>query len=285
MQIIDSQVHLWEAHRADRPWPPEQIGKPFVAAKNAVPHRQEPLSAEEFLGVMDATGVARAIIVPPSPLGDSNATALDAAARYPSRFAVMGRLDPTRPDALAQLEHWREQPNMLGIRMTFHRPQWHTWLQDPQFDPFWSTCARLQIPLSFLAFGLLPQVGDLARRHPDLSITIDHLGRTSGLFDDACFADLAILLDLAQFPGIAVKMTSLPCYTTEPYPYANLKPYLRRVFDAFGPQRLMWGSDYTRLPSTYRECLDHVNSTLDFLNQEDKQWIMGKTASTIMRWS
>src|SRR4051812_17899234 len=123
--IIDSQVHLWEAHKPDRPWPAEFIGKPmFVAAPGARPHREEPLGAEEMLAVMDATGVDRAVIVPPSPVGDENLTAIEAVAKFPKRFAIMGRFNPEAAGARARLETWLQQPGMLGIRMTFHRPQW-----------------------------------------------------------------------------------------------------------------------------------------------------------------
>ena len=82
MIITDAQVHLWEAHRPDRPWPPEEVEqKVFVAAKGARPHREKPLGGQEMVDVMDAAGVARAIIVPPSPVGDSNDTALEAVAQ------------------------------------------------------------------------------------------------------------------------------------------------------------------------------------------------------------
>src|SRR3546814_16014308 len=99
MLITDTQVHFWEAHRADQPWPAEEIGKKtFVAVPGARPHREAPLLADEFLGIMDAAGVSRAIIVPPSPVGDSNITALRAAQRPPARLAIMGRFNPDRQE-------------------------------------------------------------------------------------------------------------------------------------------------------------------------------------------
>src|SRR6185369_4455692 len=109
MSIIDSQIHLWEAHRPDRPWPAESVASPvFVASKGARPHRAEPMGAEEMLSEMDEAGVDRAIIVPPSPVGDDNLTALEAAARYPDRFAIMGRFNPEARDARSRLESWLE---------------------------------------------------------------------------------------------------------------------------------------------------------------------------------
>ncbi len=285
MLITDTQVHLWEAHRPDRPWPPEQVGKPsFVAVPGARPHRAEPLGADELIAMMDRTGIDRAVIVPPSPVGDSNATALEAAARFPARFAVLGRFNPDLDGARARLRTWLEQPGMLGIRMTFYKPIWARWLAPGAIDWFWSDCETLGIPISALAFGAVREIGRLAERHPGLTIILDHLARRSELRDDACFADLDELLALARLPNVAVKATALPCYTNDAYPFANLYPYLRRVYDAFGPERIMWGSDLTRLPCSYLESLDHVRHGLDFLSEDDRARILGGTAAALLRW-
>src|SRR3546814_19325432 len=110
MLITDTQVHFWEAHRADQPWPAEEIGKKtFVAVPGARPNREATLLADEFLGIMDAAGVSRAIIVPPSQVGDSNITALREAQRHTARLAIMGRLNPDAPEAPRQLEHLLEK--------------------------------------------------------------------------------------------------------------------------------------------------------------------------------
>jgi predicted TIM-barrel fold metal-dependent hydrolase len=76
----------------------------------------------------------------------------------------------------------------------------------------------------------------------------------------------------------------LPCYSTEPYPFANLTPYLKCTFDAFGAHRLMWGSDLTRLPCSYAECLDHMRRELPFLTDDDRALVLGGTAETLLRW-
>lgn len=283
--IIDSQVHLWEAHRPDRPWPAEQIGKPsFVTMQGARPHRPEPLGAEELIAMMDQTGVDRAVIVPPSPVGDSNDTALEAAVKYPARFAVMGRFNPEADGARERLETWLEQTGMLGIRMTFFKPHWARWLAPGVVDWFWSGCERLNIPLMALAFGRIREIGALAERHPGLTVIIDHMGRQSALRDDAAFADLDEMLALARLPNVAIKASSLPCYTNDPYPFAKLTPYLKRTFDAFGADRMMWGSDLTRLPCSYRECLDHFAKELPFLSSDDRARVLGGTAARLLRW-
>jgi predicted TIM-barrel fold metal-dependent hydrolase len=283
--ITDSQVHLWEAHRADRPWPPEQIGKPsFVAVPGARPHRAEPLGADELIRMMNQAGIDRAVIVPPSPVGDSNDTALEAAERFPDRFAVMGRFNPDTDGARERLESWLDQPGMLGIRMTFYRPHWARWFAPGIVDWFWSGCERLNIPLMALAPGLLQEIAALAERYPRLTIILDHMARQSALRDEACFADLDELLALARFPNVAIKASALPCYTNDPYPFSRLRPYLQRTFEAFGASRIMWGSDLTRLPCSYRECLDHMRCELPFLTDADRSHVLGGTAATLLRW-
>lgn len=283
--IVDSQIHLWEAHRPDRPWPPEQIGKPsFVSVPGARPHRPQPLGADELIELMDSTGVDRAIIVPPSPVGDANDTALEAAARFPDRFAVMGRFDPDAQDARERLAVWLDQPRMLGIRMTFFKPHWARWLAPGVIDWFWRSCERLNIPLMALAPGLMKEIATLAERYPGLTIILDHMARQSALRDEQCFADLDEMLALARLPNVAVKASSLPCYTDDSYPFRRLMPYLQRTFDAFGTDRIMWGSDLTRLPCTYLECLDHMRFGLPFLTQADRARVLGGTAARLLRW-
>ena len=283
--ITDAQVHFWQAHSEARPWPADQLhSRSFLTVPGARPHRAEPVTPQEFLQVMDECGVRRAIIVPPSPVGDSNLYALESAALCPERLGIMGRFDPSLPGAREALAQWRANPSMLGIRMTWYKPKWSRWFDDGTIEWFWEDCERLQIPVMMLMPGMLQRLPALASRYPDLTLIIDHMGRKSELRDDDCFADLDDMLALARFPNVSIKASAAPCYSTQPYPFTNLKPYLQRIFDSFGPQRLMWGSDYSRLPCTYAECLEHFLYTLDFLGSEDREWVMGRTLEKRLRW-
>lgn len=285
MIITDAQVHIWQAHSAERPWPqPGLPGQGFMAVPGARPHRAEPIGAQEMIAMMDAAGVTRAVIVPPSPAGDSNLCALEAAAQYPERFVVMGRFDPSAPDARAALAGWHEQPHMAGIRMTFHQPQWIRWLDDGSIDWFWADCERLAIPLMLLIPGRLAEVGAIARRHPALLLIVDHLGLHSNHRDAQCEDDLRQLLALAPLPQVAVKASAVPCYSTEAYPFTGFKPYLRQVYEAFGPRRMLWGSDVSRLPCSYRQAVEHFTQELDFMAAEDLPWVMGRALSEMLGW-
>ena len=157
MQIIDSQVHIWAAETPDKPWDRVDAAKP---------HRPEPLGHEELLREMDGAGVHRAVLVPPTWEADRNDTSMEAARLYPDRFAVMGRLTLDAPESRERMATWKDQPGMLGIRLTFHRGRYRTWLEEGTIDWFWEAAERYDVPVMALAPHALPQLGEIAARHP-----------------------------------------------------------------------------------------------------------------------
>src|SRR4029077_13213459 len=167
MLISDAQVHLWEADRPDRPWP---------KGHQRPPHRPDGFSDKEMLPEMDAVGVNRAVIVPPTWVGENNLMACEAAAKYRARFAVVGRFDVKAHDARAQLEGWLNQPQMLGVRMSFHVKPFIGWLEDGSLDWFWASCERLGIPVMALVPGIVHKLLPIAERHRGLNILIPHMG-------------------------------------------------------------------------------------------------------------
>jgi predicted TIM-barrel fold metal-dependent hydrolase len=273
--ITDSQIHLWEPDRSDRPWP---------AADRVAVARDSSYSVEQMLPEMERAGVDRAVIVPPSWIGENNATALEAAARYPERFAVMGRFDPMAPDARERLETWLSQPHMLGIRMTF-LGSFTQWLEDGSIEWFWSGCERLGIPVMVLVAGICDKIVPTAARHPGLRLIIDHMACDLRGKAETAFVHFDDLLSLAAFPEVRVKVSSAPCFSAEPYPFRDLEPFLRRIYEAFGARRLMWGADLApRLTCSYKECLDHFASGLPFLTAEDRERILGGTTAETLNW-
>ncbi len=286
MLITDAQVHVWEAHRPDRPWPLENQGKPsFVAVPGARPHRAEPIDGLEMISMMNSAGVSRAIIVPPSPVGDSNLFALETAAKYPGRFLVMGRFNPTAAGALAELPTWRDQAYMAGIRMTFHKPEWANWFAEGVLEGFWHSCEKYRIPVMLLAPGRMTEIDRIASQYPNLTLIVDHLGMHSHHRDAECGEDLKTVLPLARHPNVSIKTSAVPCYTTEPFPFRNFNGYLEAIYQSFGPRRMLWGSDVSRLPCTYIEAVTHFTETLDFISQEDLPWVMGRSLSALLRWT
>lgn len=274
MLIADAQVHIWGADTPQRPWP-----------KRHGPHRPVPLGKDELLAAMNQAGVDRVVIVPPGWEGDRNDLGLQAAQAHPERFAVMGRLDPQQPDALAQLAGWRSQPGMLGIRLTFHT-EWHIpLLTNGALDAFWPAAERAGVPLMVLVpHALLHAIEPVIARHPGLRFTMDHLSIPTKTRGAAAFAGLDHLLALKKYANVAVKASSMPGYSVEDYPYRDLHSHLRRVYDAFGPQRMFWGTDYSRLRGSYREAVTLFTEELTWLGAEDKTWIMGRGLCEWIGW-
>jgi predicted TIM-barrel fold metal-dependent hydrolase len=198
--------------------------------------------------------------------------ALAAAAQHPDRLAIMVRLNLKAPGARSQLASWRKQPGMLGLRFT---------TKDFFTDWLWAEAEAAGVPIMMGSTELAAQV---SARHPKLRLVIDHLAIQLGTHDDDSFADLDKLLALAKRPNVAVKASSLPKYSTHAYPYRNFHRYVRRAYDAFGPRRMFFGSDFTGQPCTYRQTITMFTEEMDWLTSEDKEWIMGQGIREWLGW-
>ena len=273
--IIDSQVHIWG---------PETPNKPYFTENASKPHRPIPLGHKELLQVMDANGVQRTVCVPPTWEGFSNEESLVAARLYPDRFAVMGRLAIDKPESRELLPKWKTQPGMLGIRTAFHQGRAALWLEDGTADWFWDAAERHDVPVMAFAPQAVPKLGEVAERHPGLRLIIDHMGLSSALRGKPLDGAVENLLKLARLKNVAVKVSALPCYVAEPYPFPTLHPLIRRVVDAFGPQRCFWGTDLSHLTSTYKQCLTLFTEELHFLSDNDKEWILGRGIAEWLDW-
>ncbi len=249
-------------------------------------HLPVPLDAETVITMMDEAGVDRAILVPPSLEGDRNDLCLQAAHDYPRRFAVMGRLQLDHPRALERLEEMASQRGMLGVRLTFHRDNDRPMLTNGVADWFWPAAETLGIPVMVHAPERLPQLGEIARRHPKLKLIVDHMGFARETSDDRAGAGADRILALAKHPNVSVKVSAAPCYSSEPYPFRNLHEPLRRIIQGFGARRTFWGSDVSRVLAhcTYRQAVTMFTEELDFLSKSDLEWVMGRGILELLDW-
>jgi len=275
MLIADSQVHLWGADTPDRPWPPGR------AAQAQKPY---PIDKEAMLFQMDLAGVTRVVIVPPSWEGDRNELALEAARLYPDRFAVMGRIALEKPESRALVADWKKQPGMLGMRFTFHTDLMRPWLTDGTADWLWAAAEKHNIPLMVLVGGSLDALEKIAQRHPGARFTIDHVGLNRLTKGPNVFEDLPKVCALAKLPNVAVKASGMPSLSQEKYPFRDLHEPIKRLVDAFGPRRTFWGTDLTRMPCTYYECIRLFTDNLPWLKGEDLEWVMGRGVCEWLGW-
>jgi len=233
---------------------------------------------------MDAAGVTRAILVPPSWEGDRNDVVLAAAQLYPDRFAVMGRVSLEAPESREEFLPLARTKGMLGFRFTFHTKEQQKLLTGGTADWLWPAAEAADVPLMVHPPHCLPLIDKIAERHPNLRLVIDHLGLMRPNVDHEAFAHLSGLLALAKRPNIAVKASAVTDYSSEPYPFPILHGYLRQVFDAFGPKRIFWGSDISRVRHPYRQMITLFTEELAWLSDDDKAWIMGRAICEWLNW-
>lgn len=274
--IVDAQIHIWDADRPDRPWP--RAGE---SGRTATAQRTVPMTATEVVAEMDAAGVDRAILVPPSWEGDRNDLALAAATAHPSRLAVMGRI-PAEPAAPSLVARWRAQPGMLGARVILQSGS--AWAEHGVDHWLWRAAADQGLPLMIAPSAKMPLVAAIARRYPDLPIIIDHMGARVHQTGASAFADIEQVLALSALPNVAVKATSLPSYSALPRPWPDVMPYVRRLFDAYGPERLFWGSDLSRLPCPYPDLVSVFANDLEWLTSADRVAVMGLSLLKWLDW-
>jgi predicted TIM-barrel fold metal-dependent hydrolase len=274
--IVDAQVHLWKAETPDWPWVPGRK-----------PQLPEPFTIEKLVPLMDEAGVDRAVIVPPSWPGDRNDYAIEAVRRYPTRFAIMGRIPVTDPKSAALLPKWKEQPGMVGVRLTFMREQ-AAMLTSGGADWFWPAAEKAGLTVMVFPPGNVPKLAPILERHPGLHLIIDHMGLTAEIAQERKIKEsIDAVVALAKYPNVSVKVSSAPTYSFEPYPWRDMTEHIKRCFDAFGPQRSYWGTDLTNAfaKSTYRQRITHFTEELPFLSEGDKDWVMGKAILQRLKWN
>ena len=280
--IVDAQVHVWAPPTAERPWAPwaESYAD---GVKNLSSAERSPMGPDELLAEMDTVGVDRAILVPPTFAGDDNRLALEAARRHPHRFAVMGRIDLTQRDS-DLLSTWLRTTGMLGVRLTFHWGDQRRWLDDGTADWFWPCAQEYDVPVMVYPPGKLGRIEDVARAYPGLRLIVDHFALPLEVREDGIGAVIDELIPLAHYENVAVKASALPSYVDERAPFPTLHPHIERVVDAFGAERVFWGSELTRLRCGYGDVLSLFTDHLDFLTQEQRASILGGALLAWLGW-
>lgn len=272
MQIVDAQIHTWGT------------GLP----SNMSHWQITSFTPADAIALMDEGGVNAAIIHPPGWDPGADAMAFKAVRDFPGRFAIMGALPLDDPSSRTRIASWRGQPGMLGLRYTFLHDPARQWLADGTIDWLWAEAEKAGVPVSCLATDSLVELGRIAERHPRLKLTIDHLGGRGGLTtlkDEAAMTHIPALLALAKHPNVAVKATGAPGYSAEAYPFPKMHTYLRQIYDAFGPARMFWGTDISKMPCSWKQCVTMFTEELPWLNDSDKKLIMGDAICAWWGWN
>jgi len=276
MIITDSGLHVWQDPTPEKPW------------NVARAHLKDPMSYEDLRARMKEAGVDRAILVPPSFAGAYPEYSLEAAAKYPEQFAVMGPVPLNKPEGRQVLEDLMRRPGALGVRLTFHHEYDKSWIRDGTADWFWPVAEKMNIPVMMNAPSVHKDVGEVAERHPGLRLILDHMGRLKGMKDDKLGVGLIPTIELAKYPNVFVKLTSVPSCSSESYPYRNIHSHLKTLIAAFGPRRCFWGTDLSAMLSrtncTYRQSVTMFTEEMDFLSDEDLEYVMGRGLAECLPW-
>jgi L-fuconolactonase len=276
MLTIDAQVHAYERNRPGRPWLAALAGPAEV-------------TGDDMIAAMDAVGVDGALLVSPFTMYGYDASyALEVHAAHPDRFGLIKPVDPADPNVADTIADWGTTAGAVAIRLMLNRGASEN-PADPGINRVLATAARHALPVNLLAWGRLEQVGLLAARNPGTMLVIDHLGLRQPFEPPAPaepFSDLPKLLALAAYDNVAVKISGACTLSHEPFPYKDLWDPLFRIFDAFGFDRCMWGTDWTRAVAllTYKQGVEAFR-VMDRLSDADRAALMGETLTRVYDWS
>jgi predicted TIM-barrel fold metal-dependent hydrolase len=272
MLTVDAQVHAYERDHPGRPWA-------------AVLHGPAQVTGDDMVKAMDAVGVDGALLVSPYTMYRYDASyAIQVHAKHPGRFALIKPVDPADPGVADTIAEWKKTPGTVAIRIMMTRGVSED-AADPGLNRVLAAAARHGLPVNLLCWGRLAQARALAARNPSTSIVIDHLGLQQPFEPPPPaqpWADLPAVLALGALPNVAIKITGACTLSREAYPYKDIWDPLARIFDAFGMNRCMWGTDWTRAVGllTYKQGVDAFRDT-DRLSESDKRALMGEALQRV----
>jgi predicted TIM-barrel fold metal-dependent hydrolase len=194
-------------------------------------------------------------------------------AKHPGRFGLVKPLDPSDPGVAETISGWAATPGAVGVRIMMNRDV-STDPADPGINRVLAAAARHSLPVNLLASGRLDQAAQLAARNPNTQLVIDHLGLQQPFEPPPPaqpFAELPKVLALAAHDNVAIKISGACTLSHQKFPYADIWDQLGRIFDAFGFDRCLWGTDWTRAVGmlTYKEGVEAFRVT-DRLSDGDK---------------
>jgi L-fuconolactonase len=276
MPTLDSQVHAYERNHPGRPW----VG---------TLHGPAEVTGDQMVAAMDAVGVDGAVLVSPFSMYRYDATyAQEVYAAHPSRFRLVKPVDPTDPAVADTIADWASTKGTVGVRVML-RDELSADPADPGINRVLTAAARHSLPVNLLCWGRLEQAAQLAARNSNTQLVIDHVGLQQPFEPPPPaqpFAELPKVLALAAHPNIAIKISGACTLSHEPFPYKDIWDPLARIFDAFGFDRCMWGTDWTRAVAllTYKQGVEAFRVT-DRLSDSDRAALMSETLARVYNWS
>ncbi len=272
---IDSQVHAYERNRPERPW------SGFLQGPDEV-------TGDDMVAAMDAVGVDGALLISPFSMYRYDASyALEVYAKHPGRFGLIKPFDPQSEAVADEVAEWAKIPGVVGARIMLTAQPFEA--DDPGLNRILAAGGQAGIPVNVMCSGKLPLLRELAIRHPETQVVVDHVGLVQPPEPPAPpepFADLDNVVSLAECDNVAIKISGAGTLSHQPFPYPDIWEPLGKVFGAFGFDRCMWGTDWTRAVAllTYEQGVEAFRVT-DQLTDSERSALMGGTLKKIYKWS
>ena len=276
MTIIDSQVHAYAANTPERPW-------------NTTPNWPDSVNGEEMVAAMDSVGVDGAIFVNAFSMYQYDSSFAEEVQRaHPGKFGLVKPVDPSDPAVADVISDWKKTPGTVGLRVRLTHGLERA-ADDPGLDVILHEAVRHNFPINLLSWGKLDVGAALIDRHPNVQFVLDHLGLLQPHDPPAPpepWADLPKVLDLAKRPNAVIKVSGACTLSREPFPFPDIWDPLARVFDAWGMDRCLWGTDWTRAHAVvnYEQAVKPFRLT-DRLSDSDRAMLMGGACAKIYGWA
>jgi len=278
MPIIDSQVHAYEANTPKRPW-------------HSVPNWPPHVTGDEMVAAMDKVGVDGAIFISAFSLYQYDASyAVEVQRKHPARFAIIKPVNPADPKVGEVIAEWKKQPGAVAVRIMMTTREAGLRPDDPGLDRITREAARHGFPVNVLFWGNLEAGATLIDRHPNTRFIIDHMAiqqpRTPDARPAQPWADLPKVLELAKRPNALIKVSGACTLSHKPYPFPDIWDPIRRLIDAWGVERCLWGTDWTRAFAVvnYEQAVEPFLNT-DRLSKSERAMLMGGACAKAYGWS
>jgi len=274
MKFIDAHSHIWT---------PDTKAYPLGPGYRRFSMKPPSFTVAELQANMKQVGVNRVVLIQMSFYGFDNSYMLDSIRKHPKTFSGVAVIDQDKPRVDLEMRKMKGQ-GVRGFRIYPKNQKIQQWLDDPAMHAMWKTGADEDLAMCCLIDAdALPAIDRMCRRYPKTTVVIDHFSRI-GESGEIKPAEVKALTDLARHKNVYVKISAYYALGKKKPPYHDLAPMIRQMLDAYGRKRLMWASDapfQVVKGHTYKASIDLIKSGLDYLDKEDREWLLTKTAEKV----
>jgi predicted TIM-barrel fold metal-dependent hydrolase len=274
MKFIDAHSHIWT---------PDTKSYPLAAGFRRFDMNPPSFTVEELQAQMKPVGVDRVVLIQMSFYGYDNSYMLDSIRRFPGMFSGVAVIDQNAKDPAAVMRSLKSR-GVRGFRIFPKNERIDEWLGSEGLHRMFTVGAAERMAMCCLIDpNALPALDRKCRDFPETPVVIDHLCRI-GVSGTINARDVKALCDMSRHKNVTVKVSAFYALGKKKSPYLDLAPFIKKVFEAFGPERLMWATDspYQVVDGhTYKDSIDLIREKLDFLSASDKEWLLRKTAERV----